>query len=73
MTSLRDDVMRVFVDFADREMLARDVQAVLAERGRVYAGDGNISVMCARLHREGALFRMKDKLGAWYCVAREVR
>jgi hypothetical protein len=73
MVTFRGDVLKVFIDFADREMRARDVLAVLKERGRRYAGHGHISVMCARLHREGALFRVRDKQGAWYCVAREAK
>ena len=71
MVTFRGDVLKVFIDFADREMRAEDVRQVLAQRGRIYAGDGNISVMCAQLHREGLLFRMRDAQGAWYCVARE--
>lgn len=73
MFSFQDAVLQVFIDYADREMRARDVLQVLKERGRKYAGHGNISVMCAKLHRKGALFRMRDKQGAWYCVAREAK
>jgi hypothetical protein len=73
MITFHDQVLEVFIDYADREMRARDVLAVLKERGRRYAGHGNISVMCAGLHREGALFRVRDKQGAWYCVAREAK
>ena len=55
MISLRNDVLKVFIDYADREMRARDVRDVLAQRGRIYAGDGNVSVMCARLYPGGAV------------------
>ena len=73
MISLRDDVLRVFIDYADREMRARDVRDVLAQRGRIYAGDGNVSVMCARLYREAQLFRVREGNVAWYSVARAMR
>lgn len=73
MIPLRDDVLKVFIDHADREMRAGDVRDVLASRGRVYAGDGNISVACAKLYREGRLFRVKEGNVAWYCVARAKR
>ena len=73
MTSLCDDVLKVFIDYADRELRAGDVRDVLAERGRTYAGPGNISVACARLHREGRLFRVQEGNAAWYCVARAMR
>jgi hypothetical protein len=70
MFSFHDEVLHVFVEYADREMRAGDVRQLMEDRGRKYASNGHISVMCAKLHREGLLFRLQDKQGAWYCVAR---
>ena len=73
MTKLERDVLKLFVDYADRELCADDVRMAMAERGRVCKGNRRYAKTMVALHEAGRLFRNRDGHKVWYCVAREMR
>lgn len=73
MTKLESQVLQLFVDYADRELVADDVRVAMAERGRVCKGNRRYAKTMVSLHQAGWLFRKREGHKVWYCVAREAR
>lgn len=68
--SFDDKVLQVFLDFPDSEMRTVDVQAWFRSNGKNYNSRTNFGEACARLHRQGQLFKRKEGNRVWYCIAR---